>query len=152
MALRPHPPSPLLPALIGLLAPLALLALQPLPGRGELPPWVYGQEQRQAPVVVDLQVERLNRQGESVTLQARLSRIRRQSVATQLRPGQTLRIVYNVPPQRAPGWAGPSPLPLLQVGERRTAWLQPGPGGSWKPAAGGRSFGPSMEEFREPGR
>ena len=51
----------------------------------------------------------------------------------------------RLPPPRPQGWAGPSPLPLLRPGQRLPAWLAPDPP-LFRPAAGGRSFGPSLEE------
>ena len=128
-----------------LMAGLAALAL-PAPGRAELPPWVYGQEQRQAPLRAEIQVLRVQLDpGREVQAQVRLITIQRQPLPPRLRPGQTIRVAYTLPPPRPQGWAGPSPLPLLRPGQRLPAWLAPDPP-LFRPAAGGRSFGPSLEE------
>ena len=131
---------------------LGALFLGPLPAHAELPPWAYGDQQRQAPVVVQLVVLSAARQGEEALVRGRVLRVERQPAAGSLKRGQTIEVRYSLPPQRAPGFVGPSPLRLPGVGEQLSAWLTPlpGRGGSFAPAAGGRSFGPSMEEVHEP--
>ena len=144
-----------------LMAGLAALVL-PAPGRAELPPWVYGQEQRQAPLRAEIQVLRVQlNPGRAVQAQVRLLTIQRQPMPPHLRPGQAIRVAYTLPPPRPQGWVGPSPLPLLRPGQRLPAWLAPDPqlpavGAAapsdaplFRPAAGGRSFGPSLEEARQ---
>ena len=148
---------PLQPAL-GSLA-LLLLSLGWAPTvRAELPPWVYGQEQRQAPYVLELLVRSVHRmeagtETEQVRVQAQVLMVTRQPPAARLRAGDTITVRYAVPPSRPSGWVGPAPLPVLQAGERLPAWLAPDASlpGVLQPAAGGRSFGPSMEREREPG-
>ena len=144
-----------------LMAGLAALAL-PAPVRAELPPWVYGQEQRQAPLRAEIQVLQVQLDPErQVRARLRLLAIQRQPLPARLRPGQTIVVAYTLPPARPQGWAGPSPLPLLRPGQRLPAWLAPEPqtaapavaaasdGALFRPAAGGRSFGPSLEEARQ---
>jgi hypothetical protein len=128
------------------------LALDPLPTRAELPPWVYGDQQRQAPVVVRLVVLETAQRGDEASLRCQVLRVWRQPSTHGLKRGQTIQVRYSVPPQRPPGWVGPSALAVPRVGERLLAWLSPiaNDPGSFAPAAGGRSFGPSMEGFREP--
>ena len=144
-----------------LMAGLAALAL-PVPVRAELPPWVYGQEQRQAPLRAEIQVLQVQLDPErQVRARLRLLAIQRQPLPARLQPGQTIVVAYTLPPARPQGWAGPSPLPLLRPGQRLPAWLAPEPqtaapaaavasdGALFRPAAGGRSFGPSLEEARQ---
>ena len=137
-----------------LLQGLAWLAPPP-PARAELPPWVYGQEQREAPLRLELEVLAVRRwpalQATQVLVQARVLAVVRQPRGGRLRPGDRLQLRYPQPPQHSSGWVGPAPLPLLTVGQRVPAWLAPDPAapGAYWPAAGGRSFGPVMEAFRE---
>jgi hypothetical protein len=147
-------------ALTGLSCFAALLLRAP--ARAELPPWVYGQEQRQAPLRAEIQVLQVQLDPErQVRARLRLLAIQRQPLPARLRPGQTIVVTYTLPPARPQGWAGPSPLPLLRPGQRLPAWLAPEPqtaapaaaavsnGALFRPAAGGRSFGPSLEEARQ---
>ncbi|MFM7652229.1 MAG: hypothetical protein ACKO5M_04775 [Vulcanococcus sp.] len=149
-------------SLQGLLAVLALGPLlevggwlAPLPSaRAELPPWVYGQEQRQAPLRLELEVLTVQTwpadQPDQLRVQARVLAVMRQPRGGHLRPGDRLQLRYAIPPQHPGGWVGPAPLPWLKAGQRVPAWLAPDPDapGTYRPAAGGRSFGPSMEAFR----
>jgi hypothetical protein len=129
------------------LAAVPLIALAPV--RAELPPWVYAEEQRSAPLVADLQVISVAADASFVVVKARVLRLERQPAAIELRPGDSLEVRYPLPPKRAEGWVGPAPLPLLRSGERVTAWLVADPElpRVWAPAAGGRSFGPSLEDL-----
>ena len=143
-------------------AALTRLVCFAAPARAELPPWVYGEEQRQAPLVAEIQVERSQARGPLQLLRARLLRIRRQPKTLLLRPGELIEIAFSRPPQPPLGWAGPSPIPVLPGGRRALAWLTPLPADStprakanaglrrFAPAAGGRSFGPSLEDLLEP--
>ena len=90
-------------------------------------------------------------QATQLLVQARVLAVVRQPRGGRLRPGDRLQLRYPLPPQHASGWVGPAPLPLLTVGQRVPAWLAPDPAapGAYRPAAGGRSFGPVMEAFRE---
>jgi hypothetical protein len=133
-------------------AALLLTSLQP--AHAELPPWVYAEEQRQAPLRLELQVLRAVASGEQLQVRGVVLAIHRQRSPLRLRPGDTIELRYPVPPPRPRGWVGPSPIPRLQAGERVSAWLTPLPGqpGLWAPAAGGRSFGPSLEDVQDPNR
>jgi hypothetical protein len=92
--------------------------------------------------------------GEQLQVRGVVLAIHRQRSPLRLRPGDTIELRYPVAPPRPGGWVGPSPIPLLQAGERVSAWLTPLPGqpGLWAPAAGGRSFGPSLEDVQDPNR
>lgn len=137
---------------LALAASLAALGVNPAVVRAELPPWVYGEQQRQAPVVVRLQVLQAEREGGEARVRGRVLRVWRQPATSGLKAGQTIGMRYSLPPERAPGWAGPSSLPLPRQGQELTAWLQPinGTAATFAPAAGGRSFGPSLEGLKEP--
>lgn len=139
------------PALAVALA-LTVVGFHPLPVSAELPPWVYGEQQRQAPLVVQLRVLEAERAGSEARVRARVLRVARQPRNTALKPGQAIRLRYGLPPEGAPVRPGPSSLPLPRVGEALTAWLQPlnGSRDTFAPAAGGRSFGPSLETFQQP--
>ena len=126
--------------------------------RAELPPWVYGQEQRDAPYVLELLVRSVHAtsagaEPAQLQVRAQVLEVKRQPPAARLRAGDGITLRYSLPPSRPAGWVGPAPLPLLQAGERLPAWLAPDPSlpGVLQPAAGGRSFGPSLEGEREPG-
>jgi len=127
------------------------------PAWAELPPWVYGDEQRRAPLLAEIRIEQNRSHGLQQTLKARLLSIRRQSLQPPLRSGSLIEIVYERPPQRPLGWAGPSPIPVLPPGSRSWAWLAPMPSPvatpglrRFAPAAGGKSFGPSLETLQDP--
>ena len=118
----------------------------------ELPPWVYGEQQRRAPVVVRLRVVQAEREGNEARVRGEVLRVWRQPATASLKPGQGIGLRYSLPPERAPGLVGPSSLPLPRPGEEVNAWLQPieGHRETFAPAAGGRSFGPSLENSRQP--
>ncbi len=127
--------------------------------RAELPPWVYGEQQRQAPLVVQLAIDTVELDAGGFRVEARVLAIRRQrrseaGAGPAVRVGSRLLLRLPPLPQARPGppLAGPSPLPPPAAGQRLTAWLEPSPGGGlpWRPAAGGRSFGPSLERFQDP--
>ena len=148
---------PLLPAL-GSIALTALTLGEAPSARAELPPWVYGQEQRRAPVVLELLVRSVHTMAagaepKQLRAQAQVLAVKRQPAASRLRPGDAITVRYALPVSRPAGWVGPAPLPLLQAGERLSAWLAPDPAlpGVYQPAAGGRSFGPSLEAVQDPG-
>ena len=90
---------------------------------------------------------------EQLQVRAQVLEVRRQPPAARLRAGDAISLRHALPPSRPAGWAGPAPLPVLQPGEQLPAWLVPDAAlpGVFKPAAGGRSFGPSLEREREPG-
>ena len=117
--------------------------------RAELPPAVYADEQRQAELVARLQVlEAIRSQGQ-LRVQARILELKRQTGGLRLHPGQTLQLRYPLPIRHRQGWVGPSPVPLLQRGQQVMAWLgrDPSAPGWFRPAAGGLSFGPSLENL-----
>ncbi|MFN9643566.1 MAG: hypothetical protein ACK6BG_00235 [Cyanobacteriota bacterium] len=133
---------------------LSLVVLGTSPGvaRAELPPWVYGDQQRRAPVVVKLRILQAERSGSEARVRGEVRRVWRQPDGLSVKAGQTIDLRYALAVERPPGWVGPSALPLPQKGEVVNAWLKPIPGtsGRFAPAAEGRSFGPSMEAFQEP--
>ena len=125
----------------------AALAALASAARAELPPSVYGQEQRQAPYALELLVRSVHTSGATIEVQAQVLEVRRQPSGSLLKPGDRIAVVYPVPPSRPQGWVGPSPLPRVEPGEHLPAWLitDPNRPAAFKPAAGGRSFGPSLE-------
>jgi hypothetical protein len=149
-------PQSVVAAVAALLTAGAIGVALPGAGRAELPPWVYGQQQREAPMVVELEVEQVRVLGLQQRLRGRVLRVRRQSSVDPLRPGRRIEIQYSRPPASDPPMPGPSPIPRLKRGQRVTAWLSPvapaPPGGLslWAPAAGGLSFGPSLEGAFDP--
>lgn len=141
----------------GLALALATLALAPpLPARAELAPWVYGDQQRRAPLVVDLrvlEVAPLPAGAEGLRLRGRVLAVRRQGPGGRVRPDQVLTLRLPAPPRAGQlPMVGPAPLRPPAVGSRVTAWLQPATerAALWLPAAGGRSFGPSLEASQDP--
>lgn len=129
-------------------------ALLAVAARAELPPWVYGQQQREAPLVVELSILAVETDAAGFRVQGRVLAVRRQRRPAPVRVGS--RLWLRLPPLAATGSApalpGPAPLQPPRPGARLTAWLEPGPSGGapWLPAAGGRSFGPTLEAVREP--
>jgi hypothetical protein len=123
-----------------------------MPAHAELPPWVYGDRQRQAPVVVQVVVERVGPRADGMLARCRVLKVVRQPRQGQLKAGQVVHLLYSLP-NKQPMMVGPSALPALRPGETITAWLRARPGevGSFEPAAGGKSFGPFMEDSVEPG-
>ena len=141
------------------LAPLSLGVLclaASLPARAELAPWVYGEQQRQAPLVVDLrilEVAPLPAGAEGLRLRGRVLTVKRQARGSGVRTDQVLTLRLPPPPRLSqPPMVGPAPLRAPAVGSRVTAWLKPAPerAALWLPAAGGRSFGPSLEASLDP--
>lgn len=130
-----------------------LNALGPSKARAELPPWVYGEQQRRAPVVLRIAVDKELHYAGDLHVQARVLKVIRPTRASEIKAGQGVWIVYAMPAPQPVRMVGPAPLPMLRTGETVTAWLLPIPGthASFGPAAGGRSFGPTMEEVVEPG-
>jgi hypothetical protein len=126
-----------------------------MPGaaQAELPPWAYGEQQRQAKVVMKLKVQGVVPVGGELKARCWVLKVLRQPPSGQLRTGQRVELRYTLPNWRQPGLVGPSPLRALNPGEEITAWLNPiaGERGHFAPAAGGRSFGPAMEQVWEPG-
>ena len=159
------PPSqPVLPWKVAprpwpLVALLALLAMEtlgvglaaflvPPTARAELPPAVYAKRQRQAAVVLDLEVQRISRIGTELHIRAKVLAVRRQPRGSSLEAGQRIDLFYSHPERHPARWVGPGPIPVLQRGQQTRAWLNPladRPGG-FTPAAGSKSF----EEIRSP--
>jgi hypothetical protein len=125
--------------------------------RAELPPAVYAQEQRQAPYALELLVRSVHRTGtvaagQQLQVVAQVLEVKRQPAGARLKLGDQILLDYALPPARPQDWVGPSPVPALEPGERVPAWLSPDRArpGRFQPAAGGRSFGPSLEAMVEP--
>lgn len=159
MACAQAPSRRRLPRLLGVLALTTTLLAGA--ARAELPPWVYGEQQRQAPLVVDLAIETVQHDAGGFRLQGRVLAIRRQrrvgaGAGLTVRLGSLLLLRLPPLPEARPGppLVGPAPLRPPAPGERLTAWLEPSPGHRlpWLPAAGGRSFGPSLESLPDPNR
>lgn len=155
-AARALAPLACAPLSLGLLG-LGLLGLAAVvPARAELAPWVYGEQQRQAPLVVDLrilEVAPLPAGAEGLRLRGRVLAVKRQVRGGGVRANQVLTLRLPPVPRRSqPPMVGPAPLQPPEVGSRVTAWLQPAPerAALWLPAAGGRSFGPSLEASLDP--
>jgi hypothetical protein len=124
-----------------------------MPARAELPPWVYGQQQRAAPLRLTLMLEKPRRHGPWIEARARILAVIRQPSGSALQAGQRIGLRLPLPPPRQAGFVGPAPVRLPERGLRVDAWLAPlaGQPGWYQPVAGGYSFGPSLEDQREPG-
>ena len=117
--------------------------LAPPNARAELPPAVYAKRQRQAAVVVDLEVQRISLIGTEVHIRAKVLAVQRRPRGSSLEAGQRIDLLYSHPEQHPVSWVGPGPIPMLQRGQQTRAWLNPladRPGG-FTPAAGSQSFG-----------
>ena len=106
---------------IGLGLALGLWAVAAAPAGSELPPWIYGDEQRRAPVVAEIRGELSQARGQIQNLRARLLSVQRQPAGLLLSPSNLIEIVYRRPAERPMGWVGPSPIPVLQRGTRSAA-------------------------------
>ncbi len=129
---------------------LALLAACQLPAmapaaRAELSPRVYEQMRSKAIFEVTLAVESVERSTalanaemriDRVTVRARILSIIR---GAGLKKDATVTIRYTHTEHLRRGWVGPSPVPILEKGERVRAWLNPA-NGYLVPAARGWSF------------
>jgi hypothetical protein len=116
--------------------------LAPPTARAELPPAVYAERQRQAAVVVELEVQRISLIGTELHIRAKVLAVQRRPRGSSLEAGQRIDLVYSNPERHPANWPGPGPIPMLQRGQQTRAWLNPladRPGG-FTPAAGSQSF------------
>ena len=116
--------------------------LAPPTARAELPPAAYAERQRQAAVVVDLEVQRISLIGTELHIRAKVLAVQRRPRGSSLEAGQRIDLVYSHPERHPANWPGPGPIPMLQRGQQTRAWLNPlgdRPGG-FTPAAGSHSF------------
>ena len=128
-------------ALAAIGAGLAVVLVPPT-ARAELPPAVYAERQRQAAVVVDLEVQRISLIGTELQIRAKVLAVQRRPRGSLLEAGQRIDLFYSHPERHQANWPGPSPIPMLQRGQQTRAWLNPladRPGG-YAPAAGSHSF------------
>ena len=134
-------PWPLV-ALLALGAGLGDSLIPPI-AQAELPPAVYAERQRQAAVVVDLEVQRISLIGTEVHIRAKVLGVQRRPRGSSLEAGQRIDLFYSHPEQHPAGWVGPGPIPMLERGQQTRAWLNPLPDrpGGFAPAAGSQSFG-----------
>ncbi|HEY9282817.1 MAG TPA: hypothetical protein VIP46_05135 [Pyrinomonadaceae bacterium] len=112
----------------------------------ELPPYVYKDMQAKSPERLTIRVKsvRTEERDESerklvaVTAEAEVVEVAR--TASELKPGQTIRIRYTHTDYKQP-MAGPSQVPILREGETYPAFLRKNKeGDTYAPAAGGYSF------------
>lgn len=117
-------------------------------GRAALPQSAYDERRRNARVIAVVQVLRVAvgkprgnaRRGwfRSVEVTARVIRVER---GIGLSAPQEIVIRYqNFQPPTEIGWAGAAPTPVLKLGRRVRAWLNPASRIGWRPAAGAESF------------
>jgi len=114
----------------------------PPTARAELPPAIYAERQRQAAVVVDLEVQRISLIGTELHVRAKVLAVQRRPRGSSLEAGQRIDLFYSHPQHHPASWVGPGPIPMLQRGQQTRAWLNPladRPGG-FAPAAGSHSF------------
>ena len=108
----------------------------------ELPPAVYAERQRQAAVVVDLEVQRMSVIGAELHIRAKVLAVQRRPRGSSLEAGQRIDLFYSHPERHPANWPGPGPIPMLQRGQQTRAWLNPlaDRPGVFSPAAGSQSF------------
>ena len=112
----------------------------------ELPPYVYRDMQAKSPERLTIKVKSVKteerdepaRKLTAVTVEAEVTQVER--TASELKPGQTIRIRYTHTEYKEP-MAGPSEVPILREGETYPAFLNKNKeGDTYAPAAGGYSF------------
>jgi hypothetical protein len=100
---------------VTLLAFLTLVALGielagflvPPAARAELPPAVYAERQRQAAVVLDLEVQRISLIGTELHIRAKVLAVVRRPRGSTLEVGQRIDLFYSHPERHPANWPGP---------------------------------------------
>ena len=124
----------------------ALLVCLSASAFAELPPYVYRDMQAKSPERLTIKVKSVKTEERdeterkliAVTAEAEVLEVGR--TASELKPGQTIRIRYTHTDYKQP-IAGPSQVPILREGETYPAFLGKNKeGGTYAPAAGGYSF------------
>ncbi len=124
----------------------ALLVCLSASALAELPPAVYKDMQAKSPERLTIRVKSVQTQERdeaerkivAVTAEAEVLEVGR--TASELKPGQTIRIRYVRTEYKEP-IAGPSQVPILREGETYPAFLSRNKeGDTYAPAAGGYSF------------
>lgn len=124
----------------------ALLVCLSASASAELPPYVYRDMQAKSPERLTIRVKSVKteerdeaeRKLVAVTAEAEVLEVAR--TASELKPGQTIRIRYTRTEYKQP-IAGPSQVPVLREGQTCPAFLGKNKDGdTYAPAAGGYSF------------
>ena len=124
----------------------ALLVCLSASAFAELPPYVYRDMQAKSPERLTIKVKSVKtverdepeRKLVDVTIEAEVAAV--EHTASELKPGQTIRIRYTHTDYKQP-IAGPSQVPVLREGETYPAFLSKNKeGDTYAPAAGGYSF------------
>ena len=124
----------------------ALLVCLSASALAELPPYVYKDMQAKSPERLTIKVKSVKTQERdeserkliAVTAEAEVVEVGR--TASELKPGQTIRIHYTHAQYKQP-IAGPSEVPILREGETYPAFLSKNKDDdTYSPAAGGYSF------------
>jgi hypothetical protein len=127
-------------------AAIILLLLNAASSFGELPPYVYKEQQEKADEALVIKVQSVetvetkepNEKQTAVTIVARVEKAER--TKSGLKEGDNIRIFYTRR-DRKQLIAGPSELPILSKDKTYPAFLsQDGKNKDYVPAAGGRSF------------
>src|SRR3712207_947968 len=112
----------------------------------ELPPTIYRDMQAKSPERLTIKVrtvkteERDESERKLVAVAAEAEVVGVERTATELKPGQTIRIRYTRTDYKQP-IAGPSQVPVLREGQTCPAFLRKDKeGDAYAPAAGGYSF------------
>lgn len=114
----------------------------------ELPPSAYKQMQAKAGERLQIEVLSIKEtvvrdepdfKQTSITIEARVVKVLR--TRSRTKRNQTISITY-LHDEHSGGWAGPSPVPILEQGKTYPAFLTKSKDGVYAPAAGGHSFDP----------